>query len=162
MNMTSITNVTSPSSPSGTQAVPDSADLKPEQALDTPDGLFKYLEPYVMQSGPKAVHMLCLDNDNRLLHHAWFPQPDDCIAVYRYVVALAFVVKEMAKLVLAQSHTRKSAIPDVAQRKLRADIIRALRSLDVEFQDHVIFSVTSRWSLRAGRTYPIGQVHLRK
>jgi DNA repair protein RadC len=125
--------------------------------LTTPDGLFGYLAPYFNQSGLKTVHVLCLDGRNQLIHHSWFPRPDDLDAIYYRVLSSIFIIRGTSKLVFAHGHSRRSAIPDVNDRMLRKDIVRALTKLKVELGDHIIFSWASRWSLREGRAHPLGQ-----
>jgi DNA repair protein RadC len=125
-------------------------ELRPR--LATVQTVIRYLAPTFASLDHEELHILCLDARYSLLAHAHFPVTDDSERDSRAIISTAIAVKGAVNLIFVQSHLEGSPVATVSEKQFRAKLSRALSTVGINLQDHIVFGPERIWSLRQKRT----------
>lgn len=134
---------------------PQGAVIDSRPRLATRDQLVAYLAPCFAGAAEHELHVLCLDDQDHLLHHARLPVIDDDQHTFRRMVSALLAVEGTASFVLAQASDSPSPVPRTRARQLRGKVTRTMGHAGVKLRDHLGFSETKAWSYKEQRTFPL-------
>lgn len=118
------------------------------------DRLVGYLGLHVIGRMSHAFHVLCLDENARLIRHWCLPaSSDDFGMTFRQVMSASLATRGTVSVVLAHRHTTRSPVATAMERDLRVQLKRALSNAGIKIRDYIIFGPASLWSYEEGRTF---------
>ena len=109
--------------------------------LDSKKSVEAYLEGLFENQDKTLLYMVCLDVAGRVIRCVKLGEYDsDLIQVDRKAFILAVAGSQAANVVIAHNHPQGSSLPSDNDRLQTAEFANILKSLNVRFIDHVIFS----------------------
>ena len=120
--------------------------------IGSPRDITRFVRAHLGPQQRECVMLLCLDDDNRLLHHATVAAGTaNRVALYPREIVREALLHNATGLILVHNHPVGDAVPSEADHRTTKRIQELAAQLELRFLDHLLVGRDKVFSLLTGQ-----------
>jgi DNA repair protein RadC len=120
--------------------------------IESADDIARFARAHLGPEQRECVMLLCLNDDNRLIHHATVAEgTTNRVALYPREVVREALLHNATGLILVHNHPAGEVVPSEEDHKMTKRIQELATQLEIRFLDHLIVGQNAAFSLLSGR-----------
>jgi DNA repair protein RadC len=121
--------------------------------IEGPDDIARFVRARLGPEQRECVVMLCLNDDNRLIHHAIVVEGTaNRVVLYPREIVREALLHNATGMILVHNHPAGDAVPSEEDHRLTKRIRDVAEQLDIRFLDHLIVGAGRTFSLLTGKS----------